>query len=145
MPYLLIGDLTIVVQSVLNLSYSFKQGFVEQEKIEAPPTLQQVGRNLSTLSLACRFHYAYSKPDLVVASLLAACNAAKPLSLVDGSGNYKGKYVLESVDVSPIKTDGEGRSFSVDVNLALKEWRTAAPPQEQMSAATVSPFKKVKS
>lgn len=143
MSYLLIGNLAIAVKAVLNLSYSFKQGFVEQEKIEAPPTLQLVGRDLSSLKLGCRFHYSYSNPDREVAALLAACDAAKPLSLIDGSGNYKGKYVLESVDVAPIKTDGEGRSLSVDVNLSLKEWRTAAPPQEQMSAAATSPFRKV--
>lgn len=143
MGYLLLGDLVIGVEAVMSLSYTFKQGFAEQEKIEAPPTLQLTGRELSTLKMACRFNFGYSNPDASIAALLAACDSAKPLALLDGSNNYKGKYVIESVDVAPRKTDGEGRSLSVEATVSLKEWRSAAPPQEQIKAATLSPFRKV--
>lgn len=142
MAYLLLGDLAIAVESVLGLNYSFKQNFAEQEKIEAPPTLQLVGRELSELKLTCRFSFMHTNPDQQIALLLAACDVARPLAFIDGSGNYKGNYVLESVDVAPKKTNGQGRSLSVDVDLSLKEWRSAAPPEQQIKSVTLSPFKK---
>lgn len=96
--------------------------FAEHARLQGKPLLQWVGEGLDELTLEVALHAALVEPEAHIRKLKKAKAAHQPLPYVLGSGDYRGIYVLTSVDVTTRKTDGSGRLIAAAVNLGLREY-----------------------
>jgi phage protein U len=96
--------------------------YAEHARLQGKPLLQWVGEGLDELTLEVALHAALVDPEARIRELKKAKAAHQPLPYLLGSGDYRGIYVLTSVDVTTRKTDGSGRLTSAAVNLGLREF-----------------------
>ena len=113
--------------------------YAEHQPVGQPPRLQSVGRGLSEIKLSGRLVAAFGIPELMLAALYRAMDAALILPLVFSSGNYPGKFVITELAERRDLTTSSGLGLTIGVDLTLKEYIEADPvataTARQMNAA----------
>ncbi|WP_236213019.1 phage tail protein [Metapseudomonas otitidis] len=96
--------------------------YAEHARLQGKPVLQWVGDGLDELTLELALHVAVGDPEARVRQLKAAKAAHEPLPYVLGSGDFRGIYLITSLEVTSRKTDYAGRLFAAQLNLTLREF-----------------------
>lgn len=141
--YCLLGDIQFeILNSPTSINFTTKQSYAEHPKIDGKPTLQLTGSELNTIQLDLHFNWQFCDPDARLRQLIAAKEKAQAMALIFGGGQYQGNYVIESLNCKTIRTNTKGEAITIDVQVALKEWRTAIRPKVELKPKE-SPFKKL--
>jgi phage protein U len=109
--------------------------FAEQKVIESKPQLQWVGDDLERLKFELMWHASFTNPSTQLALLRATAAEHLALPLVFGNGDFRGFFVIESINVKSQQLSASGAPIAIRVALALKEW--IADPLLLSSALTV--------
>jgi len=96
--------------------------FAEQRVIESKPQLQWVGDDLERLKFELMWHASFTNPAAQLALLRATAAEHLAQPLVFGDGEFRGFFVIESINVKSQQLSAGGAPISIRVALALKEW-----------------------
>lgn len=105
-----------------SLSEREETRFTRHDLAENKPVLQKVGWELDEKSVGIRLHSMFSDPEERLEELRAARIAGEAMPLVWGNGDYKGDFVIESMEVHTRRTDRDGNLVSVDLQIELIEY-----------------------
>ena len=112
--------------------------FAEQKVVESKPLLQWVGDDLERLKFELLWHASFTKPAAQLALLRAMAAEHLAWPLVFGNGDFRGFFVIESINVKSQQLSADGAPIAIRVALALKEW--IADPLLLSRATTVAGF-----
>jgi phage protein U len=131
--FAILGDIPFqVVGSPEALSDSRSYDFAEHRVVQARPVLQWLADELVTIRLEMLLHRSFTEPlaSLLVLQQTASTHAALPL--VFGNGDFRGYFVIETIDTISRQLSGVGDIFEITVRLTLREspveFDPAAPP-----------------
>lgn len=123
-----LGDIIFeLLKSPSSFDREKSYNYPEHETIESKTKLQYTGEGLERISLYIKFHYSFCSPEEEMEKLETAAEDHSPLSLVFGSGVYRGKYVIESFSQSFTDSFPDGEVLCMEVKLELKEWAEDDP------------------
>ena len=94
--------------------------FAEHAVVDGKARLQWMGYALETGRLDVLLKHPWCDPYAEVQRFRGLQDAGAPHALILG-GEYWGRFVLESLSETRLRTDGQGRPLVVRVNLSLKE------------------------
>ncbi len=121
-PWATLGTLEFkLLTSPTRLSTGWKYNYVEHERIEGKPTLQQVGGTLRTIDLEFQFHAEFCQPEQELQALIDLAAKGEAVALVIGE-SFQNYWVIEDIPVTWKKTDQEARLIAIEVSVKLKEW-----------------------
>lgn len=122
LPWCVLGTLEFrLITSPSRYATGWKWNYVEHDRIEGKPTLQQVGGTLRTIDLDFQFHGEFCKPADKLQELIDLANKGEAVSLVIGS-QYLGYWVIEDIPLTVKKTTEEAELLAIEVSVKLKEW-----------------------
>lgn len=131
--FAVLGDIPFqVVGSPEALSDSRRYDYAEHRVVQARPVLQWLADDLVTIRLEMLLHRSFTEPlaSLLVLQQTASAHAALPL--VFGNGEFRGYFVIETIDTVSRQLSGVGDLFAILVRLTLREspvqFDPAAPP-----------------
>jgi len=119
----ILGDISFDILSSPHV-YSLRSAtsWAEHSLIQGKPKLEYVGDELDEITWEILFHNHLTKPEKQLRLLKEAKEKHEPMALVMGDGNYKGPYVITSLDTNVNTTTDGGRTRSATVNLTLREY-----------------------
>lgn len=121
--YAVLDDIELEIIAWLDgLDMRFAADYAEQGLIGRKSLIQHTGWRPDEVRIRAALHAAWCNPAAEVARLKAALDDARPLAFVLGTGEYRGVFVIESLDVATRQTDGAGAVIAFEVDLALKEY-----------------------
>ena len=125
MIYALLGDIVIgdaVWTGPSAAKETRKATLVEHNVAYGKPPVQDMGDELDNKSLEFFFDETFCDAQTELAKLEAAFAVRLPLAFVAGDGAFNGvRWVIESLDVTTLKTTPYGRPVRVKVSLTMKE------------------------
>ncbi len=131
--FAVLGDIPFqVVGSPEALSDSRSYDYAEHRVVQARPVLQWLANDLVTIRLEMLLHRSFTDPaaSLLVLQQTASTHAALPL--VFGNGDFRGYFVIVTIDTVSRQLSGVGDMFAILVRLTLREspiqFDPAAPP-----------------
>ncbi|WP_296663507.1 phage tail protein [Paraburkholderia sp.] len=101
---------------------TFGANYAEHGLIHGKPRLQRVGDNLDEIRIALSFHFKYCDPEAELLKLRTALAARQAMALVFGNGDYKGWFVLTTVEATSKQTDASGTVMALEANITLREF-----------------------
>ncbi|TAM05620.1 MAG: phage tail protein [Paraburkholderia sp.] len=101
---------------------TFGANYAEHGLIHGKPRLQRVGDNLDEIRVALSFHFKYCDPEAELLKLRTALAARQAMALVFGNGDYKGWFVLTTVEATSKQTDASGTVMALEANITLREF-----------------------
>lgn len=121
--YALLGDIEFgLVTAFDELELQTGSDYAEHALIGRKPRLQHVGEKLDELRFQLKYHASYCDPDVEVGRLRLAQSAHKPMSFVQGNGDYRGTFVIAELGVIARHTDAFGTLISVEASMTLREY-----------------------
>jgi len=120
--FAVLGDIPFqVVGSPEALSESRRYDYAEHRVVQARPVLQWLAEDLITIRLEMLLHGSFTDPaaSLLVLQQTASTHAALPL--VFGNGDFRGYFVIETIDTVSRQLSGVGDIFAILVRLTLRE------------------------
>ena len=115
--------------------------FAEQKVIESKPQLQWVGDDLERVKFELVWHASFTNPAAQLALLRATAAEHLAQPLVFGNGEFRGFFVIESINVKSQQLSAGGAPIAIRVALALKEWNSDLPVLSSATPVTaVSPL-----
>ena len=115
--------------------------FAEQKVIESKPQLQWVGDDLERVKFELVWHASFTNPAAQLALLRATAAEHLAQPLVFGNGEFRGFFVIESINVKSQQLSAGGAPIAIRVALALKEWNSDLPLLSSATPVTaVSPL-----
>ncbi|WP_353189530.1 phage tail protein [Pandoraea pnomenusa] len=100
----------------------FGADFAEHALIEGKPRLQFIGDKLDEIRIQLAFHQYYCDPEAELVKLKTALAAHQAMALVLGNGDYKGWFVLTSVQATSKHTDKAGTLVALEAGITLREF-----------------------
>jgi len=110
--------------------------YAQHKVLEGKPKLQWTGDGLEEITIAVELHAVYCNPEEQLNILYDAAANHQAMPLIMGSGVYRGKYILASINQTTKHTDSQGRILSLSAKLALTEWTGDAKPPAGTAVAT---------
>lgn len=104
-----------------SLDSSIEANYVQHALIDNKPRLQRVGTNLEEINAAIRLHTAFCVPENELAKLYEMLEKSETQPLTNGAGDYFGKFVLTSVQLTTQKTYANGRILECEASIKLLE------------------------
>lgn len=132
----LLGDIAFDLITYFDgSSTKFGADYAEHAHIGNKPQLQFTGLKLHEISWQLTFHRRFCDPEAELLKLKAAVEKHEVLPLVFANGDYKGKFVVQDVDVTSKQTLKDGTMMSCEASVTLREYiapqtlSTAKPKQ----------------
>jgi phage protein U len=100
----------------------FGADFAEHTLIEGKPRLQFIGDKLDEIRIQLAFHQYYCDPEAELVKLKTALAGHQAMALVLGNGDYKGWFVLTSVQATSKHTDKAGTLVALEAGITLREF-----------------------
>ena len=100
----------------------FGADFAEHAVIEGKPRLQWIGDKLDEVNIQLSFHLEFCDPEAELLKLRGAVTSHEAMALVLGNGDYKGWFVVTSVDATSRQTDQAGTLIALDAQMTLREF-----------------------
>lgn len=96
--------------------------YAQQRVLQARPRLQWIADDLEAINLEIRLHSSFTNPDLEILALEAAAADHLARPLVFGNGNFRGLFVLVSLEFAARQMSAIGDLISVSACLGLMEF-----------------------
>jgi phage protein U len=101
---------------------------VQHAVARGKPVVQDMGDELDTKSLSFFWDEVFCTPTVELARLENARAAREPLAYVGGDGSFTGvRYLVESIDVTTVKTTPLGTPTRMEVTAQLLEVPIPSP------------------
>ncbi len=126
--FLTLGDIGFgLLTSPSGFDSRLGASYAELPVIEGKPLLQYTGDELDGHKLSFVFRADFCNPQEVWASLVERLHSHSPLSLLMGSGQVLGNYVIASLERSILQAADDGTLIAFEANLELKEYVDPQP------------------
>lgn len=138
--YMTLGKLEVeLLSSPTSFDSRSTTNYGEQPFIGRKAGLQFTGHSPDDIAISLRLHSMFGDPAARIQQLRDIKNNTEVFSLVFASGEYKGTFVLKTVDTITTQTDGTGALISADVSCTLAEYigDPAKPNPPGVSSASV--------
>ncbi len=135
--FAVLGDIPFqVVGSPEAFSDSRSYDYAEHRVVQARPVLQWLADDLVTIRIEMLLHRSFTDPaaSLLVLQQTASTHAALPL--VFGNGDFRGYFVIVTIDTVSRQLSGVGDMFAILVRLTLRE----SPIEFDPSASPIPNF-----
>lgn len=117
-----LGSITFEgLQGFTSLDSTIEANYVQHALIDNKPRLQRVGTNLEEINAAIRLHTAFCVPENELAKLYEMLAKSETQPLTNGAGDYFGKFVLTSIQLTTTKTYANGRLLECEASIKLLE------------------------
>lgn len=103
------------------LDSTIEANYVQHALIDNKPRLQRVGTNLEEINATIRLHTAFCVPENELSKLYAMLEGSETQTLTNSAGDYFGKYVVTSIQLTWNKTYGDGRIIECEAAIKLLE------------------------
>lgn len=110
--------------------------YAEHKVVEDRPRLQWISDGLQVITIDLSLHASFTNPAVKMVALQSAAQSHNALPLVLGTGEYRGYFVITSIQTTSTQMTMFGALISVVVRLVLKEW----PWQSQLAAIGTPSF-----
>ena len=121
-PWCTLGDYEYkLIMAPSRYSTGWKWNWVEHDRIEGKPTLQQVGGTLRKIDLDLHLHGEFCNPEKELQTLIDLANKGEAIPVVIGE-KYQGLFVIEDLPLTVRKTTEEAALLAIEVTVTLKEW-----------------------
>lgn len=118
-----LGDINLgEVRGAHGLSLKTGYDFAKHERPLNKATKQKLGARLDEWRLTFKLHHAFCEPQMVLDSILSACNKGEPMPLVFDYVDYKGWVTLDDVDVTYQEIAPNGKPLVITGSLSLSEF-----------------------
>lgn len=101
--------------------------FAEHALIERKPRLQYVGDKLDEHDIEFTMHSLFCDPEVEMAKLRDAVRAHEALLFVYENGNIAGRFVVVSLDQTPVQMMRDGTLIALSSRMQLREYVEDAP------------------
>jgi len=138
--YMTLGKLEVeLLSSPTAFDTRSAANYSEHALIGRKSGLQITGHSPDDIAVSLRLHSILGDPAARIQQLTDIKNATEVFALVMASGEYKGTFVLKTVDVTQTQTNGAGALISADVSCTLAEHigDPAKPNPPGVSSASV--------
>ena len=121
--YATLGDTELDLITWLDgLDFKYAATYAEQGLIGRKSLLQHTGYAPDELSIRATLHAQWCNPATEAAKLKDHLDAARPLSLVMGSGEYRGVFIIKDLALTTRQTDGDGAAIAFEISCTLQEY-----------------------
>jgi len=121
--YAVLGETELEIIAWLSgLDMRFSANYAEQPLIGRKGLLQHTGFTPDELKMRVLLHAQWCNPATEVAKLKRLLDEAEPVAFVLGSGEYRGVFVLNELEVVSTQTDGSGVAIAFEANASLREY-----------------------
>ncbi|MEW5790039.1 MAG: phage tail protein [Pseudomonadota bacterium] len=121
--YAVLDDIELEIITWLDgLEMRYGASYAEQGLIGRKSIIQHTGYAPDEVTIDALLHASWCNPADEVARLRDAMNEARPLAFVLGTGEYRGVFVIESLEVTTRQTDGYGAVLAFECRIRLKEY-----------------------
>ncbi|MEO1750728.1 phage tail protein [Thiofaba sp. EF100] len=121
--YAVLDDIELEIIAWLDgLEMRFAADYATQGLIGRKSLIQHTGYQPDEVTIDALLHASWCNPADEVARLKAAMDEARPLAFVLGTGEYRGVFVIERLEVTTRQTDGYGAVISFECRISLKEY-----------------------
>lgn len=96
--------------------------YAEHKVVEDRPRLQWISEGLQLITIDVALHASFTNPTLQLVALKSAAELHSPLPLVLGTGEYRGYFVITSIQITSTQMTMSGALIAVTTRLVLKEW-----------------------
>lgn len=121
--YMTLGKLEVeLLSSPTSFDTRSTANYGEHAFIGRKSSLQFTGYSPDDIAISLRLHSMFGDPAERIQQLQDIKNNTEVFSLVFASGEYKGTFVLKTVDTTTTQTDGSGALISADVSCTLAEY-----------------------
>ena len=121
--YAMLGNIRF---EVLNSFTSFEEthtaNFAKHDVLAGKPRLQAMGNDLTVLNFSLQLHWKLANPNIAYQALIEAKEAQQALSLVFGSGQFVGWFVITQINSIAVIHDQNGRTAARELNIELNEF-----------------------
>lgn len=104
-----------------SLTKSSAEKFAAHDVIEGKPILQHVGAELDEYRITFMLHSRFCVPEDEIKALSGLKSSATVLPFSTGAGDYKGDFVIASMDEDTYRTDADGNIIEAIISLYLTE------------------------
>ncbi len=117
-----LGDIDIqVIKGPTDMGVKYSANYSVHGLIGRKGSLQHTGFNPDEINWTFQFHSDFCDPGEELRRLKEHFDARSVLPLVMGSGEYRGRFVIESIDVTLEHTGPDGTLIAIGFNMPLKE------------------------
>ena len=128
--FAILGDIEIeVAGGLVGMEWRETSDWAEHARIAGKPLLEWVGDGLAEYTLDIVLHPALGDPEVRLQEMKTAKAQHMPLKLVLGNGDYPGAYVITEMSSSPRRAQADGRIFSANLYVTLREFVGEFPDQ----------------
>lgn len=118
-----LGDVRLeVLNSFTSFEESHAANFAKHDVLKGRPRLQAMGNDLTTLRFEVRLHWRLGDVDTAYKGLITAKEKQQAVSLVYGSGQFVGWFVIERLTSRTTQMDGYGRTAARELDIELTEF-----------------------
>lgn len=138
--YMTLGKLEVeLLSSPTSFDTRSAANYAEHAYIGLKSGLQHTGFAPDDIAISLRLHSLFGDPAAQLQQLKDIKDKTQVFALVFANGEYKGTFVLKTVDDTMTQTDGSGNLISVDVSTVLAEYTgdPAKPNPPGISSASV--------
>lgn len=100
---------------------TIEANYVQHALIDNKPRLQRVGTNLEEINATIRLHAAFCVPENELAKLYEMLEGSETQPLTSSAGDYFGKYVVASIQLTYNKMYANGRIIECEAAVKLLE------------------------
>ena len=125
-----------IVGSPEAFSDSRSYTYAEQRVVQARPRLQWLADDLMTIRMEMLLHRSFTEPAAGLLALRQAAETHSALPLIFGNGDFRGYFVITTIDTISRQLSGNGDIFAITVRLALRE----SPVQLSATADPIPSF-----
>jgi phage protein U len=135
--FAILGEIPFqVLGSPEALSDSRSYDYAEQRVVQARPRLQWLADDLMTIRMEMLLHRSFTEPAAGLLALRLAAETHSALPLIFGNGDFRGYFVITTIDTVSRQLSVTGDIFSITVRLALRE----SPVQLDATAPPIPSF-----
>ncbi len=121
--YAVLGETELEIIAWLNgLDMRFAANYAEHGLIGRKGLLQHTGFAPDEVKMQVLLHAQWCQPADELARLKRIMDDTEPVAFVLGSGEYRGVFVVTSLEVVSTQTDGAGVAIAFEAEVQLKEY-----------------------
>jgi len=128
--YAVLGKIEFEVASgITGMEQRSTADWAEHSLIQGKPLLEWIGDGLDELSFSMQLHPWLGDPEARLRTLREAKSKHEPMAFVLGSGEYVGAFVIADISNTPRRTSADGRLYSSNVQVTLREYAGPFTPK----------------
>ncbi len=122
--YAQLGNIVFDVKCICNTKIIESVEYATHRVIDNKQKMQVIGDNIIDITLDITLHTNFCNVMASYNNLKSAMLEHAPLSLIFGTGEYKGKFIIEKIEATKVWDADNGNPLYIDLTMSLLEWAT---------------------